>query len=58
MDAQRRGLGAANLLGEGKLEELAEYTGVDADSILVTNGSDEALALICNTYLDEGDGPA
>ena len=24
---KRRGLGAANLLGEGKLEELAEYTG-------------------------------
>lgn len=43
-------------LGSPRLrEKLSGYTGVDADSILVTNGSDEALALICNTYLDAGD---
>ena len=43
-------------LGSPRLRaKLADYTGVSADSILVTNGSDEALALICNTYLDAGD---
>lgn len=43
-------------LGSPRLrDKLSDYTGVDADSILVTNGSDEALALICNTYLDTGD---
>ncbi len=43
-------------LGSSQLRaQLSQYTGVDADSILVTNGSDEALALICNTYLDAGD---
>lgn len=31
------------------------YTGAAVDSLLVTNGSDEALALICNTFLNEGD---
>lgn len=34
---------------------LAEYTGVPADCILVTNGSDAALDLICRTYLEAGD---
>lgn len=34
---------------------LAGYVGVPEESILVTNGSDDALDLICRTYLDEGD---
>ncbi len=34
---------------------LADYTGVAADRLLVTNGSDDALALACHTYLDPGD---
>lgn len=36
-------------------EGLAGYTGVSADHLLVTNGSDDALALVCNTFLDAGD---
>lgn len=43
-------LGSPRLCGK-----LAEYTGISPESILVSNGSDEALALICNTYLDPGD---
>jgi len=31
---------------------LSEYTGADPDEILVTNGSDDALALLCRTFLD------
>lgn len=43
-------------LGSPRLRErLSEYTGQPADSLLVTNGSDEALALICNTFINEGD---
>lgn len=34
---------------------LSSYTGTPADSILVTNGSDDALDLLCKTYLDAGD---
>ena len=34
---------------------LSIYTGAPADSILVTNGSDDALDLLCKTYLDVGD---
>jgi histidinol-phosphate aminotransferase len=37
------------------LEHLAEYTGLRSDRLLATNGSDDALQLICNTYLDPGD---
>ncbi|MBL6975526.1 MAG: histidinol-phosphate aminotransferase family protein [Deltaproteobacteria bacterium] len=36
-------------------EALAVYTGVSADHMLVTNGSDDALALVCYTFLDAGD---
>jgi len=36
-------------------EALSVYSGVPADGILVTNGSDAALDLICRTYLDPGD---
>lgn len=43
-------------LGSPRLTaRLAEYTGVGPESILVTNGSDEALALICNTFIDPDD---
>ncbi len=34
------------------VEALAEYTGRQRDQILVTNGSDDALDLLCKTYLD------
>jgi histidinol-phosphate aminotransferase len=34
---------------------LSEYVGCRAEQILVTNGSDDALALICQTYLDGND---
>lgn len=37
------------------LESLESYTGLDADQMLATNGSDDALQLICNTFLSEGD---
>jgi histidinol-phosphate aminotransferase len=36
-------------------ERLVSYTDMDADSILVTSGSDAALDLICQTYLEVGD---
>lgn len=34
---------------------LSDYTDLPTDALLVTNGSDEALALICNTFINEGD---
>ena len=34
---------------------LSNYTGVRPDSILVSNGSDDALDLVCRTYLEPGD---
>jgi histidinol-phosphate aminotransferase len=34
---------------------LEGYTGVSSEHILATNGSDDALQLICNTFLSEGD---
>lgn len=34
---------------------LQSYTGLTSEHILATNGSDDALQLICNTYLSEGD---
>ncbi|MFW5968538.1 MAG: histidinol-phosphate transaminase [Persicimonas sp.] len=37
------------------LEALEDYTGLESDQMLVTNGSDDALQLICNTFLSEGD---
>lgn len=37
-------------------ESLAGYTDLpSADHLLVTNGSDDALALVCNTFLDPAD---
>jgi histidinol-phosphate aminotransferase len=34
---------------------ISEYVGCRSGQVLVTNGSDDALALICTTYLDGGD---
>lgn len=43
-------------LGASKLRRtLAAYTGVQADDIIVTNGSDDALDLVCRSYVDPGD---
>lgn len=36
-------------------EALADYVGLPPDWILVTNGSDGALDLLCRTYLEPGD---
>ncbi len=35
--------------------ELARYFGVDADELLLSNGTDEALHLIADTFLEPGD---
>ncbi len=37
------------------VSKLTEYTNRSADEILVTNGSDDALELICKIFLDPGD---
>lgn len=53
---QSRGLNWYPKLGSTDLvDALVDYTGVPADHLLVTNGSDDALRLICSTYLDRGD---
>lgn len=43
-------LGSTELLGA-----LSEYTRLSADHLMASNGSDDALHLICSTYLDRGD---
>ena len=43
-------LNSANLVAR-----LAAHHGVAGERFLVTNGSDDALATMCQTYLDEGD---
>lgn len=51
-----RGLNWYPRLGSADLvEALVGYTGVSSEHILATNGSDDALHLICDTYLDRGD---
>ena len=35
--------------------ELAAYFGVAADQLLLTNGTDEAIQVLVNTYVDDGD---
>jgi len=37
------------------VDALQSYTGLSSEHILATNGSDDVLQLICNTYLSEGD---
>lgn len=34
---------------------VAEYLGIDSSELLLTNGVDEAIHLLCQTYLDPGD---
>lgn len=35
--------------------KMAEFLGVDASELLLTNGTDEAIHLLCQTYLEAGD---
>src|ERR1700683_2006866 len=35
--------------------ELAAFFGLDASQVLLTNGVDEAIHLLCSTYVDPGD---
>ena len=51
-----RGLNWYPQLGSEELiEALTDYTGLESENLLVTNGSDDALHLICDTFLDPGD---
>ncbi len=51
-----RGLNWYPRLGSKELiDALVDYTGVSKEHLLVTNGSDDALRLICSTYLDSAD---
>lgn len=43
------------LYSHSLLAPLGDYLGVPADHVLVTNGSDDALALVCNTFLNPAD---
>lgn len=35
--------------------DLAEFFGVDTDDFIITNGTDEAIQVLVNTYVDDGD---
>jgi histidinol-phosphate aminotransferase len=35
--------------------ELAQFFGVDPDDFILTNGTDEAIQVLINTYIDDGD---
>src|ERR1700691_3837282 len=35
--------------------DVADFLGLDAAQVLLTNGVDEAIHLLCSTYLDPGD---
>lgn len=51
-----RGLNWYPQLGSEELiEALTDYTGLSSENLLVTNGSDDALHLICDTFLEPGD---
>jgi histidinol-phosphate aminotransferase len=39
---------------ENALEDLARHFGVDTDELTLTNGTDEAIQLLINTYVDSG----
>ncbi|MFU8802865.1 MAG: histidinol-phosphate transaminase [Bradymonadaceae bacterium] len=53
---QNRGLNWYPHLGSTDLvKALTEYTGVQPSHLLTTNGSDDALHLVCSTFLDRGD---
>jgi histidinol-phosphate aminotransferase len=54
--SQNRGLNWYPQLGSADLiAALRGYTGLDSDYLLISNGSDDALHLICSTFLDQGD---
>ena len=36
-------------------QELAEFFGVEPDDFILTNGTDEAIQVLINTYIDDGD---
>lgn len=44
-----------DLKAQALRKAIGRYTGVPVEGILVTNGSDAALDLVCRTYLDPGD---
>jgi len=54
-----RRLGAENLVKYPEREPVeaivAEFLGVKAGEVLLTNGADEAIHLLCQTYLEAGD---
>lgn len=51
-----RGLNWYPSLGSTELiDGLAGYAGVGSEHFLITNGSDDALGLICATFIDQGD---
>ena len=59
IEALRRQLSAEDLsvypeYGETR-EELAAFFGVRPDELLLTNGTDEAIQVVLNTYVDDGD---
>jgi histidinol-phosphate aminotransferase len=57
--AQLRALDAETLARYPEREpveaEVASFLGLDAAQVLLTNGVDEAIHLLCSTYLDPGD---
>jgi histidinol-phosphate aminotransferase len=57
--AQLRALDAETLARYPEREpvetEVADFLGLDATQVLLTNGVDEAIHLLCSTYLDPGD---
>src|SRR5216684_2005711 len=57
--AQLRSLDAETLARYPEREpverEVADFMGLDAAQVLLTNGVDEAIHLLCSTYLDPGD---
>ena len=54
-----RGTGSADLTKYPEREPaerlVAQHLGLDADQLLLTNGVDEAIHVLCQTYLDAGD---
>src|ERR1700720_465629 len=57
--AQLRSLDAETLARYPEREpvegEVADFLGLDAEQVLLTNGADEAIHLLCSTYLEPGD---
>src|ERR1700692_1488554 len=57
--AQLRSLDAETLARYPEREpvegEVADFLGLDAAQVLLTNGVDEAIHLLCSTYLEPGD---